>query len=110
MSTHLKLKYTRASLIPVENGVPDVLNSQYTGLIEAIQSYENHTYKRGEHLPNIAKRYHGTTTTYWIIAAYNGIIHPLDLEPGTVIRIPSLQDIDQYLNLVSSRVGQLVEL
>ena len=110
MSTHFRTKYSRDRLLPVIDGNPDFLDTRMAELLNSFQSYNIHTFREGEHLPNIAKRYHGTTTTYWIIASYNGVIHPLDIEPGTILRIPRLQDIDQYLNLVNSRIGETVTI
>ncbi len=34
---------------------------------------------------------------WWIICDYNGIFFPMELEPGTVLRIPSVEHIQMHI-------------
>ncbi len=38
----------------------------------------------------ISFRYFNDVRLWWVIAAANNLIDPMDLEPGTVLRIPSM--------------------
>ncbi len=51
-----------------------------------------HTVTEGEvgKLDNIAWHYYGTPDLWWVIAMANGILNPLRVTPGTVLRIPSM--------------------
>jgi hypothetical protein len=48
-----------------------------------------HTVIEGERIDLIAYRYLGRADLWWIICDYNDIFFPLELETGTVLRIPS---------------------
>lgn len=48
-----------------------------------------HQVQRGESLPGLASRYFGDPTAWRDIAAVNGILDPLGLEPGSMLIIPN---------------------
>jgi hypothetical protein len=73
--------------------VIDVLDPRFLTIIDTLLPAHIHEYVQGESLPNIAYFYHNTTTTWRIIAAYNGIINWLSLQPGARIYIPGLSAI-----------------
>lgn len=52
----------------------------------------------------IANNYYGQPQYAWIIAMGNGIIDPLVIKPGTILRIPDLYTLYQYDNPLYQRV------
>lgn len=50
-----------------------------------------HTVVEGDRIDLIAYRYLGRADLWWVICDYNNIFFALELEPGTVIRIPSAE-------------------
>lgn len=48
-----------------------------------------HTLVAGEGIEYLADRYLGSSELWWQIADANPLVHPLDLQPGTVIAIPT---------------------
>lgn len=49
--------------------------------------------------PGIAHRIYGDKSYWWVVCMFNGIINPVtELEPGTVIMLPSLNDINALLS------------
>ena len=48
-----------------------------------------HTVVEGDRLDLLAHRYLGDARLWWIIADYNDIFWPLELEVGSTLRIPS---------------------
>jgi hypothetical protein len=45
----------------------------------------------------LAHRYLGDTRLWWIICDYNDIFFPLELTPGTVLCIPSVEHVQMRL-------------
>ncbi len=50
-----------------------------------------HTVQEGDRIDLLAYRYLGDPTLWWVICDYNYIFFPLDLELGSVLRIPSAE-------------------
>lgn len=57
-----------------------------------------HTVVEGDRADLIAHRYLGRADLWWVICDYNDIFFPLELEVGTVLRIPSSERV--HLNLL----------
>ncbi len=45
----------------------------------------------------LAHQYLGRADLWWIICDYNDIFFPMELEPGTVLRIPSAEHVNMRL-------------
>jgi nucleoid-associated protein YgaU len=56
-----------------------------------------HTVTDGDRLDLIAHQYLGDARLWWIIADYNDIFFPLDLTPGAVLRIPSVEHVQMRI-------------
>ena len=56
-----------------------------------------YTMKIGENLKLISKRFYGTVNLWWVIAEASGIEFPWGIEAGTILRIPSREDLDAAL-------------
>lgn len=54
-------------------------------------TYQEHTYKQGERIDNIAFDYYQDPSLWWIILDVNPeITDPTNIKPGTVIRVPNV--------------------
>jgi len=56
-----------------------------------------HSVVDGDRFDVLAYSYLGDATLWWIIADYNDIFFPLELETNTVLRIPSYSKLLQIL-------------
>ena len=56
-----------------------------------------HRVIEGDRLDLLAHRLLGDARLWWIIADYNDIFWPLDIEPGTALRIPSHQHVQMNI-------------
>lgn len=56
-----------------------------------------HTVVDGDRIDLLAFRYLGNADLWWIICDYNDIFFPLELPPGTVLRIPSMEHVNMRL-------------
>jgi len=81
----------------------DVLEGRLVEAIRAIRVWTPHKYQLGNNLPLISYRFYGTTTLYWAIATYNGIVDPFSIQQGQVIRIPAYSQIMQALSIYKNR-------
>jgi len=52
-----------------------------------------HTVVDGDRLDLLAHRYLDRAELWWIICDYNDIFFPLEIEPGIVLRIPSVEHV-----------------
>jgi hypothetical protein len=50
-----------------------------------------------DRIDHIAYRYLGRAELWWIICDYNDIFFPFDIEPGTVLRLPSIDFVQMNL-------------
>ena len=50
-----------------------------------------HSVVEGDRVDLIAYRYWGRTDLWWVVCDYNDIACPVELVPGTVLRVPSLE-------------------
>ena len=53
-----------------------------------------YTVVEGDRIDLIAYRCLGRADLWWIVCDYNDIFFPLDLVPGTVLRLPSIEQIE----------------
>ena len=56
-----------------------------------------HTVVEGDRIDLLAFRYLGAADLWWIICDYNDIFFPLELPPGTVLSIPSVEHVNMHL-------------
>ena len=56
-----------------------------------------HTVIDGDRIDMLAYHYLGDATLWWIICDYNDIFFPLELTPGTVLRIPSMDHVSMHI-------------
>lgn len=58
-------------------------------------------------ITTLSMTHYGTTSAWWIILAYNGFVHPDDIEEGTSVRIPELAPIVEALSDDIRRVRRI---
>ena len=56
-----------------------------------------HTVVARDRVDLLAARYLGQADLWWIVCDYNDIFFPLELEVGTVLRIPSVDHVNMHL-------------
>jgi hypothetical protein len=56
-----------------------------------------HTVIEGDRIDLLAHRYLGDVRLWWIICDYNDIFFPLELPPGTDLRIPSVEHVQMRI-------------
>ena len=75
---------------------------EYIGRRERIDTtprYDDrlHTVIEGDRIDLLAYRYLGDACLWWIICDYNDIFFPLELQPGTDLRIPSVEHVQMRI-------------
>lgn len=116
MSTFYNPKYVRSRFVVLTDvdGTPtiDVFASKVREILERIKGYSTYTFSNMDKLVTISYRAYGTTSLWWLILVFNGFIHPYDIEPGTVIKIPDLFEITKAIADIvnASKIGEVVEL
>lgn len=62
-------------------------------------SCSSYVVKRPVFLPNLAVKLYGTSSLWWVIARFNGIIYPLsEIKVGQVLYIPDLSELSKVIN------------
>jgi hypothetical protein len=56
-----------------------------------------HTVIEGDRIDLLAHRYLGDARLWWIICDYNDIFFSLELQPGTDLRIPSVENVQMRI-------------
>lgn len=79
----------------------DYLSAKYKNLrfiLPANQSYVISTRDKAN-APGLAFQFYGDRGYWWVICLYNGILDPINgFEPGMVIQLPTLADINALLS------------
>ena len=52
-----------------------------------------HILREGERLDSLAGRFYGDASLWWVLAAASGIGWGLQVPPGTLIRVPNLDQV-----------------
>lgn len=110
MSTEFREIYSLSKLLPVvrvnpydftgDSDMLDVLNYRMVSLIRSVKSWRPYEYNGTEHITSISYKVYRTTTLYWLIEIYNGIMHSLEIPAGMILKIPDLASVDEYLRRV----------
>ena len=66
----------------------------YSGVQSGEIDFNTHTLVSGERLDYLAGKFYGDASLWWVIAAASGIGYALQVQPGTILRIPiSINDV-----------------
>lgn len=52
----------------------------------------------GEQLTTLCHRYHGTTTTRWIVLMVNGLMSQTELRNGMNLQVPTVENMQEVTN------------
>lgn len=101
MSTNLNPAYLKAGYYEVKNvdgkDFRDVLTTRLISNIRAITSIRTHIWTQDDKLENLCFKYYGTTTVYWLVMIYNGIVCPFSIMEGAMLKFPSFSDMTKAL-------------
>ena len=119
LSTHMSAKHSINNFMPVieveysDGKIElrlDMLDRKLTQMLDIMTVWTPVVYDGTEHITTICFRAYGNTTLWWVVMMYNGFTHPLEIEPGTVIKMPSLSQITDYLLAVKRKIGKVVQI
>lgn len=60
-------------------------------------TYMEYILEENERLDILAGKFYGDGSLYWIIAAASDIGYSLQVPPGTLLKIPNLEDVSKYV-------------
>jgi nucleoid-associated protein YgaU len=83
-------KPVRAKLEVTFKSLFDIKSAQRKSPFESPDRTKYRTIHEGEQLWNFANREYGSPEMWRVIAKENGIMNPLDIYPGQVIKLPAL--------------------
>jgi hypothetical protein len=75
----------------------DYLGADIVRTIKRIKDFTPYTFQGHEPLTTIAWDNYGTTTMMAVIMIYNGILHPLEMIPGSIIKLPNISELERKL-------------
>jgi nucleoid-associated protein YgaU len=89
----------------------DRLDEKYIEIVNNTVSSKSYTVSDGDNLPNISWKFYQTTTLWWIIARVNGIVDPLSIKSGDILRIPDFNSINTNVSVSNtSNIGTVTTL
>jgi len=88
------------------------LSAKYKNIKYRVVPRQQYTVTIGDraNAPGLAHDFYGDKGYWWILCMFNGILNPISqIEPGTVLNLPSLTDINNFLtsqdnNVINSTV------
>lgn len=83
----LNYRYGTSELIPL------IRKNMVLGNI----TYIEYILEENERLDILAGKFYGDGSLYWILAAASDIGFALQVPPGTLIKVPNLEDITRYV-------------
>jgi len=100
-------RYDRSRFVDYSDLIKDydILQSDFVDSLKRLQSlgFVSITEPDENRLDIISFRLYGDTTMWWILAEFNGLLNPFELEVGSKIFYPSLGDIETiYFNIQKS--------
>lgn len=91
-ASYLKLSTSKKSL--------DYLSAKYLNISFAIPAESTFVVTSANiaNSPGLAYQIYGDKDYWWVICLYNGILNPIeDLQPGTILQIPSITSVNAFL-------------
>ena len=75
-------------------------------------NYRTYQYNGTEPIENISYKFYGATNLWWILVEYNGIIDPLEIPEGTILRVPFASDVNKAIStkILGKRTGERVRV
>ena len=93
-------RYTYISKVVGKNALstPSSHRKIYNAVISGRLLFKSHTTQGVERLDQVAGKFYGSASYWWIIAAASGIGWNVQVPAGTLIRIPT--NLSQILNVI----------
>lgn len=113
ISTASAPKYWQSTFLPtIVTGdgerVIDVLSERFIELLESITVTTPYTVVEGDKITTVCHQFYGTTSLYYLILYYNGLLFWDEVRPGDVIHIPSLGQINAFFGRNRQQIEQRV--
>ena len=80
----------------------DLLNPKIVKLFDYITNYNTHVYQAHEKIVTLSYNYYGTTSLWWLIILASGQIHPYEIQPGTTLLLPFLNQVSDGINALNA--------
>ena len=114
-STASAPKYWETTFLPTrvtENGVTyiDTLSDALVDLLNSITTATPYTVREGDKLTTICFQFYQNTSLYYLILYYNGLLFWDEVQPGDIIQIPSLSQINSFFGRNRQQIGQRVTI
>ena len=114
LSTASSPKYWQTTLLPTItiNGVShiDVLADRLVDLIETITTAIPYTVREGDKLTTVCYQFYQTTSLYYLILTYNGLLFWDEVSPGDIIQIPDLSQINSFFGRNRQQTRQRITI
>lgn len=113
-TTYYNAQYARGNLISfvTVNGVKqiNIFDPRILKAVLQIQSYQTYTYSDGDKIVNISYQAYATTSLWWVILMYNGLIHPYEIPIGYLLKIPDMSELVANITPAINSIGQVVSI
>jgi len=92
-------RYVTAPLISVgrARGTSNTVHNIRIGISSGAIRFVTRTLQESQRLDMIAGIEYGDSTLWWVIAAASNIGWSLQVPPGTLLRIPDMQDVNRVI-------------
>lgn len=114
LSTASAPRYWETTFLPVvslpDGGVPDILSDRIVDLLDSITISTPYTIREGDKITTICFEFYQTTSLYYLLLYYNGLLFWDELQPGDVIQIPNLEQINDFFGRNRQQIGQRISV
>jgi hypothetical protein len=90
----------------------DYMGSKIIRILKQIKNFSTYRYRGFEVITTLVNQAYGTTTPAGLVLMYNGIAHPLEIVPGTILKFPDLTPITDYLQRKNNvnNIGKVITI
>lgn len=78
-------------------------NPKLLRLIRRIAVWAPYEWQTNDSLVDVSYKAYGTTTLYWLVGYYNGIIDPFEVTPGTTLKVPDAGSVEGVFNALLAK-------
>jgi hypothetical protein len=91
--------------------IPDFLDQGYQNILDGVRFWSMDTWVGGK-WTTMVYRHHGTTSTWMLCLAFNGLTSPMQLQSGMRLRFPAISEINRLMavNTTTSGIGQTITI
>ena len=115
ISTSSSPKYWQTTFLPTkiasDGGLyVDILGDALVDLVTSITTTIPYTVKEGDQLTTICYQFYQNTSLYYLVLYYNGLLFWDEVQPGDILQIPSLSQINLFFGRNRQQIGQRVTI